>query len=81
MLKLLIAVDGSDHAKRAIEAVATMVRAAVPLEVTLLNVRELPVIYGELPVVSIDEIEMAQKKAQDNVLAEAEALALGCGLK
>ena len=81
MLKLLIAIDGSGHAKRAIEAVATMVRASVPLEVTLLNVRELPVIYGELPVVSIDEIEMAQKKAQDDVLAEAEAMALGCGLK
>jgi nucleotide-binding universal stress UspA family protein len=80
MLKLLIAVDGSSHAKSAIETVARMARAGVPLQVTLLNVREPPVIYGELPVVSIDEIEAAQKKAQDHLLNEAEGLALGCGL-
>lgn len=80
MLKLLIAVDGSDAAKRAIEVVATMSRAPMALEVTLLNVREPPIIYGDLPVVSIDEIEAALKREQDQVLAEAETLALGCGL-
>jgi nucleotide-binding universal stress UspA family protein len=80
MLKLLIAVDGSEHAKRAIEAVAKMARAAVPMEVTLLNVREPLIFFSDLPATSIDEIEAAQEKAQNQLLAEAEALALGCGL-
>lgn len=80
MLKLLVAVDGSDHARRAIEAVASMARAGAPVEVTLLSVREEPVIYGDLPVVSIDEIEATQKKIQDKLLAEAESHARNCGL-
>lgn len=79
MLKLLIAVDGSEHAQRAIEAVATMARAGAPLEVELVNVRAL-VFYGAVPIESIDEIEAAQKKAQDQILKDAEARALGCGL-
>lgn len=79
MLKLLIAVDGSPHSKRAIEAVAHMARAGAPLEVTLLNVREPLVLYSEISVASMDAIE-AQIDAQNHQLGEAEALALGCGL-
>jgi nucleotide-binding universal stress UspA family protein len=80
MLKLLVAVDGSPHSKRAIEAVAHMARTGVPLEVTLLNVREPLVLYSEMSVASIDAIEAAQVDAQNRLLGEAEALALGCGL-
>lgn len=80
MLKFLIATDGSDPAKHAIEAVAKLARAGVSLEVLLLNVREPLVIYGDIPVIGIEEIEAAQQKSQDRVLSEAEAFALGCGL-
>ncbi len=80
MLKMLIAVDGSEPAIHAIDAVAAMARALVPLEVTLLNVRDGPVYYGELPAFSADEIEMSQKKHQDHVLADALAHAQACGL-
>jgi nucleotide-binding universal stress UspA family protein len=80
MLNMLIAVDGSDHARRAIDAVAGMARAGAPLEVTLLHVREEPIIYGDLPVVSIDEIEATQKMIQDKLLAEAESHARKSGL-
>jgi len=80
MLKLLIAVDGSEHALRAIESVAKMARSGAPLEVILANVRDIPRLYGEVLVVSIDQIEAAQKKVQDQVLAAAEERALGCGL-
>ena len=80
MLKLLIAVDGSEHALRAIEAVAKMARAGSSLEVILANVRDIPRFYGEVLVVNIDQIEAAQKKVQDQVLADAEERALGCGL-
>jgi nucleotide-binding universal stress UspA family protein len=80
MLKMLIAIDGSEHAKRAIEEVARLARAGAPLQAMLLNVREPPVIYGDMPMVGTDEIEAAQKKAQDHMVSDAEALALGCGL-
>ncbi|ACB34191.1 UspA domain protein [Leptothrix cholodnii SP-6] len=81
MLKMLIAVDGSTHAQHAIEAVARLARESVQVEATLLNVREGPVYYGELPVLSLEEIESAQKQAQDKVLAEAQEQAARAGLK
>lgn len=81
MLKILIAVDGSAHAKHAIEAVARLARESVQVEAILLNVREGPVYYGELPVLSLEEIEAAQQQAQDKVLADAEAQAAQAGLK
>jgi nucleotide-binding universal stress UspA family protein len=77
---LLLAYDGSEHARRAIDTLAQMARAGVPLEVVLLHVRNGPVYYGELPVLSIDEIEAAQKKAQDDILADAGARASAGGL-
>ena len=80
MLKLLIAVDGSAHAQHAIEAVSGMARLGAPLEVSLLNVREPFVYYGEVPVYNIDEIEADQKKVQDQLLADARASAQGLGL-
>jgi nucleotide-binding universal stress UspA family protein len=81
MLKILIAVDGSKHSQHAIEAVAKLAHESVQVEVVLLNVREGPVYYGELPVISLEEIEVAQKQAQDKVLAEAEAKAGQAGLR
>jgi nucleotide-binding universal stress UspA family protein len=75
MMKILIAVDGSAHADRAVEVVAKMAVAGLPVQATLLNVREPPIFYGEVPVIHLDEIEAAQKQAQDSMLADAEALA------
>lgn len=81
MLKMLIAVDGSPHAQRAIEAVARMFRAGVDLEVHLLNVRDPQIYYGELPVLNLEEIEAAQKAAQDALLADAQKRAIELGLR
>lgn len=81
MLKLLMAVDGSEHSQRAIKTVGQLAGSGVPVEVVLINVRNPPAFYGELPVLSIDEIEAAQKKAQDEVLAAAQKSALAAGLK
>ena len=80
MMKLLIAVDGSEHATRAIERVATIAASAVALEVVLLNVRDPPVYYVELPPVNIDAMEAGQKQFQDRLLADAEAVARKSGL-
>ena len=46
MLKILIAVDGSDHANRAIEAVGKMARSALDLEAILICVSPEPLFYG-----------------------------------
>jgi len=75
MLKMLIAVDGSKHALHAIDAVAALVRAGGQVRATLLNVRDTPVIYGEVPMMNWDTVEEALKAGQDQVLAGAEAYA------
>ncbi len=80
MLKMLVAVDGSESAKHALDTMASMARAGVPLEVILVNVSEGPMYYGELPVFSAEQIEAAQKTRQDELLNEAAAHAEQCGL-
>ena len=80
MLKMLIAVDGSEHAQHAIEAVARLARASTPCDVVLLNVRDFPLVFGDLPPLNYEQIEEAQKQAQEQVLAAALAHARECGL-
>lgn len=80
MKKVLIAVDGSDHAKNAIEAVARLARWGVMPEVVLVHVRAWPVLYGEASISSLEQIEQAEKKYQEHLMAEAETQALGAGL-
>jgi len=80
MLKFLIAVDGSVHAKNAIEAVAALARASAQLEVILVNVRNDPIYYAELPPDALQELEAAVLTQQARVLQEAAALARASGL-
>jgi nucleotide-binding universal stress UspA family protein len=80
MLKVLIGVDGSEHSTHAIEAVATLAKASMQLEVVLLNVREAPLLFGDLPSLSLEQIEDAQKKLQGQVLDAAFERARACGL-
>lgn len=79
MLKLLIAVDGSEHARQAIEAAARLGRAQ-PVQALLLNVADEIVYYGELPPFDAQAVEQAQRARQQQVLAEAQAQALAGGL-
>jgi len=80
MLKMLIGVDGSQHAFHAIEAVARLARAAVTLDVVLLGVRDMPQLYGDLPTPSLQQIEDALTRQQDQVLDAALERARECGL-
>jgi nucleotide-binding universal stress UspA family protein len=80
MLKILIPVDGSDPADRAIDTVARLAREGLQLQVRLLNVRELPLYYGELPALNVGEIEAALVQQQHRVLEEARARAERLGL-
>ena len=80
MKKVLIAVDGSQPSKNAIEAVARLSRTGPMPEVVLVNVRAWPVLYGEASVSSLEQIEQAEKQYQERLLAESQAQALGAGL-
>lgn len=81
MLKILIAVDGSDHANRAIEAVGKMARSSLELEATLLCVSPEPLFYGDYTAGTIQKIEEDQKRQQTAVLAKAANFAKTQGLK
>lgn len=71
MLKILIAVDGSEHANRAIEAVAKMARSSLDLEAILLCVSPEPIFYGDYTAATIQKIEEDQKKQQNTILTKA----------
>lgn len=81
MLKILIAVDGSEHASRAIDAVAAMARSSLDLEATLLCVSSEPMIYGGYTVATIQKIEEDQKKQQSAILTKAVEQARSLQLK
>jgi nucleotide-binding universal stress UspA family protein len=80
-MKMLIAVDGSEHARRAIEAAARLAKQMPAAEVVLLNVADAMVFYGELPPFDLEAIERAQRAHQDKLLAQAEAHARASGLQ
>ena len=81
MLKLLVAVDGSDPARRAIDAAAKLARETGGAQVLLLNVRDSPLYYGELPPFDAESIQRGQAAAQQVWLDEALAHAQRCGLE
>ncbi len=80
MLKILLAVDGSEHAHRAIDAVAKLAGSAVELEAVLLHVSPEPIFYGDYSANAIQTIEEGQKVKQNAVLKEATDYALAQGL-
>jgi nucleotide-binding universal stress UspA family protein len=80
-MKMLIAVDGSEHARRAIEAAGRLASRMQAVQVVLLNVADALVFYGELPPFDFEAVERAQRVHQEKLLTEAEAQARACGLK
>jgi nucleotide-binding universal stress UspA family protein len=81
MMRILIAVDGSEHANQAIDAVAKMARSSLELEAILLCVSPEPVFYGDYTAITIQMIEEDQKRHQDAILATATERARAQGLK
>lgn len=81
MLKILIAVDGSEHAARAIEAVAKMARSGVGLQASLLCVSPEPLLFGGYTLETINQVEQDQRKQQDSILGQAATHAGRLGLK
>ncbi|MCF8155866.1 MAG: universal stress protein [Rhodoferax sp.] len=84
MLKILIAVDGSEHTKRTIEAVAKMAHATVSLEASLINVRAGaildPLFANDYSMITVQKLDAEQEAAQASVLEAATKLAKEQGI-
>lgn len=80
MLKILIAVDGSEHSDRAIVAVGRMARASLELEAILVCVSPEPLFYGRYSAATLEKIESEQVIQQNVILNQALAQAQAEGL-
>jgi nucleotide-binding universal stress UspA family protein len=81
MLKLLIAVDGSECAQRAIEAAGRLAGETKEVRAVLVNARKAPGYYGEFPPYDFQSVDARQRLAQDALLEAATAKARQVGLK
>lgn len=81
MMKLLIAIDGSDHARRAIGAAGQLAKHGAAVDAVLVHVRESPAYYGELPPFDFQSIESGLRQRQADLLEAAHAQARSIGLQ
>jgi len=81
VLKLLVAVDGSDSALRAVRYALALAKLVGNGSLHLVNVHEPALIYGEIAVyVPREKMESLQREHSEAVLASAEALIKGDGV-
>lgn len=85
MLKILIAVDGSESANRAIDAVGKMAKSSLELEAILVCVRTgailEPLFFTDYNVVTIKKLDTEQEAQQTSVLNNATEYARALGFK
>ena len=80
MLRLLVAVDGSDNALRAVRAVVALAQRRLPLQVVLCNVQP-DVRSGEVGAITpIDVVEAQRQRAADAAIAAAGVLLDDAGI-
>lgn len=82
MRRLLVAYDGSDNAKRALQYVVDLARdTGIALQVHVVNVQHEPIIYGEyVTSAMIDELNNGLMAKARSVLDEAAAVLQAGGL-
>lgn len=80
MLKLLIAVDGSEHAQRAIEAAGRLAPQTQGLDVVLVHVRDHPMYADQFPPLDTQALEFTLQQHQSALLEAAAAAAARAGL-
>ncbi len=79
-MKLLVAVDGSEHAKRAVDSAAALARHGGALHAVLIPVRETPTLYAPEMLVDWRALEEAASQQQRKLISEAESYAWDRGL-
>ncbi|HBB21295.1 universal stress protein [Stutzerimonas stutzeri] len=82
MRRLLVAYDGSDNSKRALQYVVDLARdTGMALQVHVVNVQHEPIIYGEyVTSAMIDELNNSLMAKSRSVLDEAAAMLQAAGL-
>ena len=69
MHKLLVPVDGSDNAMRALEYTIRLAKDYGPIELVILHAHEPPVVYGELAFyVPEEKVKELQRKYGEDIL-------------
>jgi nucleotide-binding universal stress UspA family protein len=81
MLKVLIAVDGSDHSNRAIQAVANMANSSVDLTAVLFCVSPEPSFYSNYAPLTKARVEEDQRKQQETILVRAAENVASLGIR
>lgn len=81
MLKLLLAVDGSDCSLRAVKHVITLAKRCPGISIRLLNVYYMPVRLGDVGI-AVTEAQMkeAERRQTDPSLATAERMLREAGM-
>jgi nucleotide-binding universal stress UspA family protein len=75
MLKLLVGLDGSDHALHALRYAIRLANGNGPVSIHLVTVHEAPDIFGEIAIyVTSEKMATLQKERADAILAAGEAL-------
>lgn len=82
MHKILVPVDGSENALRAVDHVIQLAKEVGPLNVVVVNVQEPPMIYGEVQVyMSKQEAERYRVMASERALAETASRLKAAGIE
>lgn len=81
MHRLLVAIDGSENAARALNYALTLAKEIGPVELHLVTVHPEPVIYGEIQVyVTRAKMEELQQRHSEDILRPAEEAAKTAGV-
>jgi nucleotide-binding universal stress UspA family protein len=82
MKKLLVAVDGSEAALRALQAAIALAKPAPDSSIHLVHAHEEPRVYGEIAIyVTPEKMRALQRKQCEAVLDRAEAKLKGAGVR
>jgi nucleotide-binding universal stress UspA family protein len=81
MKKILVPVDGSTAALRALKQAIALARLSPGASIHLVHAHEEPVVYGEIAVyVPREKMDALQRQHSDNILTAAEAELKSAGL-
>lgn len=74
MHAILVPIDGSKQARRALKYAINFVKAGFPADIHIINVQPIVLPLGELPLIDADLIEQAQQEQAKKLLKSAAAL-------